>query len=41
VEEHSGGDRTDYVDYVLRAGDAAIIIESKKVGAAFPSFWAM
>ncbi len=37
VEPHTTGVRDGYVDYILTAGDIKIIIEAKKVGAAFPS----
>ena len=37
VEEHSSGSRSGYVDYLLRVADSTIVIEAKKVGAAFPS----
>lgn len=37
VEPHTTGIRNGYIDYELRAGDYKIIIEAKKIGAAFPS----
>lgn len=37
VEEHNSGERAGYVDYILRAGDSTIVIEAKRIGAAFPS----
>ncbi|WP_293295190.1 hypothetical protein [Allomuricauda sp.] len=37
VEPHSSGKRNGFIDYKLIAGDVKIIIEAKKVGAAFPS----
>lgn len=37
VEPHTTGIRDGYIDYMLAAGDYKIIIEAKKIGAAFPS----
>ena|SRR5690554_4591636 len=37
VEPHTKGVRDGYIDYLLVAGDNQIIIEAKKIGAAFPS----
>lgn len=37
VEPHTKGVRDGYIDYLLKAGDYAIIIEAKKVGASFPT----
>lgn len=37
VEEYSAGEKQEYIDYLLRSGDNKIIIEAKKIGAAFPS----
>ena len=37
VEKFSEGTKTGYIDYLLIVGDYRIIIEAKKVGAAFPS----
>src|SRR5450759_126437 len=37
VEEHSAGVRRGFVDYVLRVADTTLVIEAKKIGAAFPS----
>jgi len=37
VEVHAAGERKGYVDYLLKSGDEAIVIEAKKAGAAFPS----
>jgi len=37
VEEAEEDDRRGFVDYILRAGDASVVIEAKKIGAAFPS----
>jgi len=37
VEVHATGERKGYVDYLLKSGDEAIVIEAKKAGAAFPS----
>jgi predicted type IV restriction endonuclease len=37
VEEALDGDHRGFVDYILRAGDFALVIEAKKTGAAFPS----
>jgi len=36
VEEATDEPRVGFVDYVLRVGDATLLIEAKKVGAAFP-----
>jgi hypothetical protein len=37
VEVPDHGERLGYVDYILRAGDRTILVEAKKIGAAFPS----
>jgi hypothetical protein len=37
VEERCGNDTELYIDYVLRSGDATIVIEAKKIGASFPN----
>lgn len=38
VEEYSPTDsKAGYVDYLLRGGDATIVVEAKKAGATFPS----
>lgn len=38
VEEHDAdGDRSGYVDYLLRVGDWKVLIEAKRAGAAFPN----
>ncbi|MCC6582986.1 MAG: ATP-binding protein [Chitinophagales bacterium] len=37
VEPHTTGVREGYIDYLLISGDYKIIIEAKKVDAAFPS----
>jgi hypothetical protein len=37
VEEFAKGNKEGYVDYLLKSGDAKIIIEAKKVGATFPN----
>lgn len=37
VEERDEGEQRGFVDYILRAGDHVIVLEAKKVGAAFPS----
>lgn len=37
VEEHSAGDKCGYVDYILRVGDYNIVVEAKRIGAAFPN----
>lgn len=36
VEELDVGDKIGYVDYILRSNGSTIIIEAKKIGAAFP-----
>ena len=36
VEETTTGARKGYVDYILRSGDECIVVEAKKIGAAFP-----
>jgi predicted type IV restriction endonuclease len=37
VEEYTKGDEKEgFVDYLLRQGDSTIVVEAKKVGAAFP-----
>jgi hypothetical protein len=37
VEERCDSKDELYVDYVLRSGDATVVIEAKKIGAAFPN----
>jgi len=37
VEQANEGERRGFVDYILRSGDYTIVIEAKRVGAAFPS----
>ena len=38
VEEYQKGDsKQNYIDYFLKSGDNKIIIEAKKIGAAFPN----
>jgi len=38
VEEYSpGSSKNGFIDYVLRSGDVAVVIEAKRVGATFPS----
>src|SRR5437867_5648759 len=37
VEERCEGDHELYVDYLLRSGDATIVVEAKKIGASFPN----
>ncbi|MBE9576854.1 hypothetical protein [Flavobacterium proteolyticum] len=37
VEPHTTGEKSGYIDYLLTAGDYKIIIEAKKIGAAFPT----
>lgn len=37
VEESLGGSRKGFIDYTLQSGDNTVLIEAKKVGAAFPS----
>lgn len=37
VENYSSGKKISYIDYVLSVGDATIVIEAKKSGAAFPN----
>ena len=37
VEERDEGNQKGFVDYILRAADHVIVIEAKKIGAAFPS----
>jgi predicted type IV restriction endonuclease len=37
VEEPTAGMRKGYIDYTLTSGDECIVVEAKKVGAAFPS----
>ena len=37
VEEPTTSPRAGFVDYVLRVGDYAVVIEAKRLGASFPS----
>ena len=37
VEEYAAGEKQEYIDYLLRSGDNKIIVEAKKIGAAFPT----
>ena len=37
VEPYTQGEKSGYIDYLLTVGDYRIVIEAKKVGAAFPS----
>ncbi|HEX8138691.1 MAG TPA: hypothetical protein VF544_14080 [Pyrinomonadaceae bacterium] len=37
VEERDDGEKRGYVDYIFRSGDYVIVLEAKKIGAAFPS----
>ncbi len=38
VEEYSpSDDKRGYIDYLLRSGDVAIIVEAKRIGASFPT----
>ncbi|WP_445458331.1 hypothetical protein [Flavobacterium sp. HNIBRBA15423] len=37
VEPHTVGEKSGFIDYLLTAGDYKIVVEAKKVGAAFPS----
>ena len=37
VEEYSAGTKKGYIDYLLKSSDNKIVIEAKKIGAAFPS----
>lgn len=38
VEEYAPTDeKAGYVDYILRLGDASIVVEAKKIGASFPT----
>jgi len=37
VEKPTSGKRKGYIDYLLLSGDDAIVVEAKRIGAAFPS----
>lgn len=38
LEEYAPGElKTGFVDYLLRSGDTAIVVEAKKIGASFPT----
>jgi hypothetical protein len=37
VEEATSGQHRGFIDYVLRVGDATLVIEAKRAGSAFPS----
>jgi hypothetical protein len=37
VEEFSKGKKQGYIDYLLQCGDYSIVIEAKRIGAAFPT----